>query len=460
MGPMPPSSVAPNLVDRLFLLLDGLQGSASLNLYWLGLAGDLEREALSEALAEALERTPVLRSTVIRGAWGFRRTARPLTPGDLDALLGWDETGSDEVAFALHRRPWDMARDLPIRLLVQRLPAGGSRLVAAMHHSATDAMGGYFFLDRLAAHYGARLAGEAPPAWPAPPATRSYLAYWRTLPLGLRLRGYARALGSFRELTAAQPACATFGDQPLPARGAFAWTAVAVPEALGPALRAWARAGGGTLRDLLLAAVAVAGTRTWPQDGPLPVVAMVPSNLRDGVPTDVANRVAEVPVRLPAEAAGALEAAFAAATAATAVARDRPQAFARIAERGLASRLPPGLFRRAVGTHLDRSPNRTMSLVFSNLGVVDAFPRDFGPVRVTAVGGAPPLTMPPGLAVVPATRGGRLVLTLAWLEPALAAESVRRFAATTLEILESAAVDPGIGVMTPGPSLVRSAEDC
>jgi hypothetical protein len=154
------------------------------------------------------------------------------------------------------------------------------------------------------------------------------------------------------------------------------------------------------------------------------------------------NRVAELPIVLPGEACHDFAAAFDVAKALTPMARDRGQAFARIFQYGLASKLPPPLVRGIVRRSLDRPENHALTYVFSNTGILDPQPRDFGPVRVRTVAGMPPLTMPPGLGIVAATARGTLTLTVAWADPALARERVDAFCADLLHTLERVVREP------------------
>lgn len=423
-----PQDVRLVLVDRLFLLLDGLQGGSSLNLYALSLDAPLDPAVLRTAVGALVAEQPLLRTRAQRTTWGLSRMALPeddldqiLTFGPPDHGLGWDAPCERDFM----RRPLDLSAQAPVRILARAAGAGG-RIVMGLHHSVADGVGGYYVLDRLAAHYAALLAGapvEPPP--PAPP--RAYRSYFTRFGSRERLRavvGMANVLG---EMLFNLGPYATFGDEPLPARGEFAWRELVLPADLLAPLRAAARARGGTLNDLLLAATAEAGLATWPASAERPVMVMVPVSLREGAAVDMTNRVAELPIPLPAAACRDFEQAFAVARARTPLARDRGQAFARICQYALASRLPPGLARGVVARSLARPQNHTVTYVFSNTGILDPQPRDFGPVRVTSVAGMPSLTYPPGLGVVAATARGVLTLTVAWVDPALHADRVSAF---------------------------------
>jgi NRPS condensation-like uncharacterized protein len=434
---MPLPDVRPNLVDRLFLLLDGLQGPSSMNLYALSLDAFPDLAVLRDALADLLAEQPLLRTRVARGPLGFRRRAVAVEAVDAVLTVGEAGPGAGFEAPAerdFMRRRVDLATQAPFRLLVRPAPEGG-RLVAGIHHSVADGIGGYFVLDRLAAHYAARLEGRPPEPAPADVAPRSYGAYFRKLPGGDRRRALLGAARTFKELVAPEVDCATFGEVPPPARGEFAWREVPLPPEDLPALKARARALGGTLNDLLLAAVARAGALTWPDPAGRPHQVMVPVSLRDGAAVDPSNRVADMRFAIPASALGSVEAALAHVKDWTPLARDRGRAFAAICQNALVSRLPPGVIRPIVAKSLETPRNQTLTFVFSNTGVLDPQPRDFGPIRVTRVAGQPPLTFPPGLGVVAATSRGALALTVAWVDPALAEDRVAAFIGTLKEEL-------------------------
>lgn len=424
------------LVDRLFLLLDGLQGPSSLNLYALSLYGALDFGALREAVVALLAEQPLLRTRAHRGAWGMSREALPHQ--DVDAVFrvgaygdgaGW--TAAEELGFMRERL--DLATQAPVRILARPTPEG-ARLVMGLHHSVADGVGGYFVLDRLAAHYAALVNGvsvDPPPT--APP--RDYASYFGRFGPAERLRAVSGMGNVLGELLFNLGPYAVFGDVKPPFRGEFAWRELVLPEGRLAGLKRASKARGGTLNDLLLAATAEAGTAVWP-NGELPVLVMMPVSLRDGATVDMSNRVAELPICLPADAARDFGKAFEVVKARTPLARDRARAFARICQYGLASRLPPGLARSVVSRSLARPDNHALTYVFSNTGVLDPQPRDFGPVKVTSVAGMPPLTFPPGLGVVAATARGVLTLTVAWVDPALRPDSVETFCRELLERLE------------------------
>src|SRR4051812_18797277 len=106
------------LVDRLFLLLDGLQGSSSLNLYALSLDADLALQPFRLALADLLAEQPLLRTRAKRTCFGLQRRIEAhqdleavLTVGTAAEGVGWG--AAEELAFM--RAPLDLASQAPVR---------------------------------------------------------------------------------------------------------------------------------------------------------------------------------------------------------------------------------------------------------------------------------------------------------------------------------------------------------
>ncbi|TSB21208.1 amino acid adenylation domain-containing protein, partial [Streptomyces benahoarensis] len=127
------------------------------------LAGPLDRDALSAALADLTDRQEVLR-TVYRQADGepyqqvlSAHEARPDVP-----VVSVDESGLDgEVARAARYR-FDLAAEAPLRIVLFRLGEDRHVLLLLLHHIATDG-GSLAPLSRdLSAAYAARLGGAAP----------------------------------------------------------------------------------------------------------------------------------------------------------------------------------------------------------------------------------------------------------------------------------------------------------
>ena len=215
-----------NLVDRLFLLLDGVQGPPSLNLYALSLEGEWDFATLRIAVTDLLAEQPLLRTRARRTRMGLRRDALDVEavenvfevgPAGLGA--GWES----EIERDFMRRPLDLVTQPPVRIL-----ARPNRIVMGLHHSVADGIGGYFVLDRLASHYTARLNGQ--PVEPPPEAPpRRYSSYFRRFTPAERRRAVGGMGNVLREMLLPLGPYATFGDLPLPTRGQFAWRELVLP---------------------------------------------------------------------------------------------------------------------------------------------------------------------------------------------------------------------------------------
>lgn len=447
--PVSAAWLRPNLVDRLMLRLEEVQGNLVFHVF-LDVDGDLDRAALAAALGATLRDLPILAARVRKTRFGHRR--EPVDPATVDpaALLAWrpGADAAEELAFV--QAPLDPEAETPVRLLVAPGQAG-TRLVAKIHHAAMDGVGAFLWLDQLARRYREILAG-APPT-PAPPAgaTRSYAQYVRALSWRDRLAVLSRGMhalagffvGGGTGTGGPNADYATFLDRPLPTFGEVRYAVARLAPAEVRALKAWTRARGATMNDVLFAAFAAAGHARWPQA--LPVVAHIPVNLREGPPEGVFNRVADVRVALDPRDLGSFEDALRATVGVTPAARDRLQAVARIFERFAVSYFPREAFGRLVAAYMARPKNGIMTFDFSNLGVHADLVGDFGAARV--VGGflVGPQSSPPGLGCYVTTIRGELALAVGYLHPCMADESAAALASATREAL--------LAVLVPGETL-------
>lgn len=449
-----PADIKPNMVDRVFMQLDRIQKSANMYLF-VTLEGRLDQAVFSAAVHQTLEELPLLRTLVKRGTFGFSRRVVPLESIVPSEFLRFATDDQDEAAFL--QEPLDLEKQLPVRVLVTQ--GEPTRVTVALNHSTGDASGGFFFIDRLAQRYSSRLTGKPLPELPHDPLPRSYFSYVRRLPRSVFLSACLQTARTFVEVgmpwskAARALECATFTDLPLPTRGDLRCRIETIePEQLD-LLKSWVRAHGGTLNDLLLAVTAVVGYRVWTQIERRAVIAMLPVSLRTNAPQDVSNRVSEVSLRIEPQACESLPEAFEAVRQATPVARDGVSAACKIFERVLVSHLPPGLLRPLVAKHFDRPVNRTMTFVFSNLGVLDPLPGDFGASLVLAASFIPPLSTPPGFGLGVATVKGRLSYCVGYNHPAITeasiarfceefAEELRRLASETSRLVPPAFIEP------------------
>lgn len=431
------------------LRLDDIQGGLIFHVF-LDLDGDLDRQALGQALAETFADFPILASRVHKTRLGYRRVAVPVVLADAEAVIDW-RPGADDDAERTFVQAWlPVGDNPPVRLLV-RLGPRGTRLVAKIHHSSMDGLGAFLWLDQLARRYRERLAGAEPTARPPAEPSRSYAQYVWALSWGDRLSVLARGadavtgffVGAGTGTGGPNAHYALFLDQSPPTRGQIHY----VVERLSPAeiatLKTWTRAHGATMNDVLFAAFAAAGQALWPQDA-LPVVAHIPVNLRQGPPTGVFNRVADVRVELDPRTLGDFGSAFKATLAVTPKARDRLQAVARVFERYVASHFPRKPFCNMVGDYMDRPRNGIMTFDFSNLGALGDLPGDFGAAAVTGGFLVGPMSAPPGLGCYVTTIRGELALVVGYLHPCMSHENAATLARETRRTLAGLLVKPEV----------------
>lgn len=433
--PVPAAWLRPNLVDRLMLRLEEVQGSLAFHVF-LDLDGDLDRPALEAALGDTIADFPVLASRIRKTRLGFRREAVPPAAIDPAGLVTWrpGADAAEEAAFV--QAPLDVEAPAPVRLFLAPGP-GGTRLVAKIHHVAMDGVGAFLWLDQLARRYVERLMDAPPAPAPVPEPTRSYAQYVWSLSWGERLAVLSRGAHALTGFFVGQGTgtggpnadYATFLDAPLPTSGEVRYVVARLAPAEVAALKAWTRARGGTMNDVLFAAFAAAGHARWPQA--LPVVAHIPVNLRTGAPAGVFNRVADVRVQLDPQDLGDLDAAFRATLAVTPAARDRLQAVARIFERFAVSYFPRKAFGRLVAEYMRRPKNGIMTFDFSNLGVHADVVGDFGAARVRGGWLVGPQSSPPGLGCYITTIRGELALAIGYLHPCMGEASAEGLAHDT-----------------------------
>ncbi|MCX5173061.1 amino acid adenylation domain-containing protein [Streptomyces antibioticus] len=183
------------------------------------LRGALDTDALRTALHDVTDRHEALRTRFLEAdgepcqwiaAPGEAEPEFLVTEGTEAGLAAWIEDAQ--------RRPFDLARDLPVRAGVLRLAADDHVVAVVLHHITTDEWSDRPFLADLNHAYTARTAGHAPAWAPLPVQYADYtlwqdrlladlgerqLAYWtdalgglpEEIPLPLDRPGAARATG-------------------------------------------------------------------------------------------------------------------------------------------------------------------------------------------------------------------------------------------------------------------------
>ncbi|MFD3807765.1 condensation domain-containing protein [Streptomyces sp. NPDC058619] len=258
-APQRPERLPVSYAQRRLWFVDQLEGPSPT--YNIALVRRLDRPldpaALTEALADVVERHEVLRTVYgTEGGEPYQRVlerARPqlelARPDDVAAAV-------DEAA----RHVFDLTRDLPLRAWLF-LPVGGGpqTLVLLLHHIAADGWSTGTLLADLSEAYGARRAGRAPGWQPLPVQYADYTLWQREL-----LAGAGPELDFWqRTLTGLAPLIDLPTDRHRPAepsgRGALTGFTVS-PDAHRRLVRI-AHAQGATLFMVVQAALAAALTR-------------------------------------------------------------------------------------------------------------------------------------------------------------------------------------------------------
>ncbi|MFG3253800.1 amino acid adenylation domain-containing protein [Streptomyces sp. NPDC048172] len=165
--------------------LNQLDGSATAyNLPWqLGLAGELDTDALAEALGDVVARHESLRTVFPEGPDGTpRQVIRENVRVGLPVRAVTGEELDDAVAeFA--REPFDLTREIPLRAALFALGPTSHVLVTVIHHIAADGWSNAPLAKDLGTAYGARRAG-AEPGWEPLPVQYADYALWQRELLG------------------------------------------------------------------------------------------------------------------------------------------------------------------------------------------------------------------------------------------------------------------------------------
>lgn len=281
-----------------------------------------------------------------------------------------DARALQDLVSEVATRPLDPARPL-WRIHLAEGSAGGGALVAKLSHCMGDGFALVGLLLSLADEGGAEREGSRHklPAsrrlepWLAPLSTlRDALAHpSRALALGGESAALAAALARMVALPADPP---TALSRPLCGRRRTAWSRGLPLDAI----RAAARSRGGTINDVLVAAVAGALRRYLARAGEdvdgLALRALVPVNLRPGPPVAagaaLGNRFGLVFLELPVDAATPA-ARFDAVRARTAALKGRPDAVATLGLLAGLGRIP------ALEPWAARFFSRKASLVITNV---------------------------------------------------------------------------------------------
>ncbi|MGX1316330.1 amino acid adenylation domain-containing protein [Streptomyces calvus] len=224
--------------------------------------GPLDRTAWSAALTDVTTRHEALRTVFTeRDGRVYQRVlpadeARPAVE-HLRAL----EDEVPGIVDAAVARPFDLARELPLRATLVEITPEDHVVVLLLHHITTDEWSDRPFLRDLATAYRARLTGTAPD-WPALPVQYADYALWQRRLLGDPAdpdSPAARQLAYWRTALAGVPEELELpADRPRPARPAFTGAALDIDfdTAVHEGLRRLGRSTGASMFMVVHAAVA------------------------------------------------------------------------------------------------------------------------------------------------------------------------------------------------------------
>ncbi|ALA19480.1 hypothetical protein AL346_04830 [Chelatococcus sp. CO-6] len=253
LGPQerPASIPLSHAQQRLWFLhqLGEGQGAAYHLPFAVRLHGFLDIAALRLALADVVARHESLRTVFAESDGMPRQVVLPaagIVP-ELPRLHG--DCAADALPAALAEaagRPFDLARDLPLRADLFTLGAGQHVLLLTLHHIAGDGASLAPLWRDLAAAYDARRHGRAPALPPLPVQYADYTLWQAALlgPADAPDSPLARELAHWRGVLAGMPAAIDLpGDRPRPLRGSGegGLVPVVVPAAVHARLRELAR---------------------------------------------------------------------------------------------------------------------------------------------------------------------------------------------------------------------------
>ncbi|WP_338020557.1 non-ribosomal peptide synthase/polyketide synthase [Amycolatopsis sp. CB00013] len=174
-----PDRIPVSAAQRSLWLVDRMEANAVAYNFPLTfrLRGDLDLDALRAALGDVLGRHEVLR-TVFEEHDGEPYQRVLDAPEIPFAVEDCDEGGLDARIAELSRTPFDLAREIPVRLRVLRIGDGDQVISLVLHHSATDEWSDRPFLGDLTSAYQARLTGDSP-VWTDLPVQYADFALWQ-----------------------------------------------------------------------------------------------------------------------------------------------------------------------------------------------------------------------------------------------------------------------------------------
>ncbi|MER5863127.1 amino acid adenylation domain-containing protein [Kitasatospora sp. NPDC002040] len=150
----------------------------------LRLRGSFDLAAWAAALADVTDRHEALRTVFTEREGTVLQQVRPAGQARPEvAVLAVTEAELTDAVAAAVGRPFDLARELPLRTTVLELGPEDHVVVLLLHHITTDEWSDRPFLRDLATAYAARRADTAP-AWEPLPVQYADYALWQQRLLG------------------------------------------------------------------------------------------------------------------------------------------------------------------------------------------------------------------------------------------------------------------------------------
>jgi amino acid adenylation domain-containing protein len=210
--------------QRLWFIDQLEEGSTQYNMpAALRLKGKLDRAALQASFDTIVARHEVLRTRYVASGESCIQDIRAAEPVQIREIRETRKIEAADLEQALRdeaSRPFDLARDLMLRVALVRLNDDDHALLLTLHHIASDGWSFGVLVDELSALYRAFSRGEANPLAPLAIQYADFAQWQRAT---LQGEGLERQLGYWkRQLAGLPPVHALPLDKPRPAQQTFA----------------------------------------------------------------------------------------------------------------------------------------------------------------------------------------------------------------------------------------------
>ncbi|MFF7841495.1 amino acid adenylation domain-containing protein [Streptomyces ossamyceticus] len=180
-----PEKLPLSFAQRRLWFIDRFEGpSATYNIPMaLRLTGDLDTEALAEAIRDVVARHESLRTVYAEDVDGTAHQV-VLEPGQYSLAVPVVEVAADDVANAVARAArhhFDLAHDVPVKAGILRVGPGEHLLTLLIHHIASDGESMAPLIRDLSTAYAARREGLAPEFAELPVQYADYTLWQRDL---------------------------------------------------------------------------------------------------------------------------------------------------------------------------------------------------------------------------------------------------------------------------------------